>query len=210
MQFAEERESVATLMRRVYDRGLTTTLGGNISQRVNDDIIAITPSGVDKGTIKGEQIGLVTLEGENLTPELKTSIETELHLGVYRARPDIMHALHAHPPISSCFTASEHKIDCTLLIESRAMLGDVVEVGYAMMGSEELARLVAEGAKNGNCLLIANHGVLTMGSQQAKTLERLEALESAAYRTIIMEIIGKARPIAEKELQAIDAFMSQK
>jgi len=76
MDYKEEREEVAYFMRRLYDKNLTTCSGGNVSQKVNKDIICITPSALDKGRITPEQIGIITLKGENLTPELKPSIET--------------------------------------------------------------------------------------------------------------------------------------
>ena len=67
-------------MRRLYKHGLTTTSGGNISLRISDDIIVITPSATDKGRMRWKEVGLMNIFGENLTPDLKPSIESEMHL----------------------------------------------------------------------------------------------------------------------------------
>src|SRR5512145_315652 len=100
------RTEIACFMRRLYKRGITTASGGNISIRIDEGIL-ITPSAVDKGSIKGKQIGLVSFDGKNVTPELKPSMETGMHLAIYKSRPDINVIVHAHPPFATCFTAME-------------------------------------------------------------------------------------------------------
>ena len=74
-KYREERKAVARFMRRLYRQGLTSTSGGNISLRVSDDIIVITPSATDKGRMKWQEVGIMNIFGKNLTPELKPSIE---------------------------------------------------------------------------------------------------------------------------------------
>jgi len=86
-KYKTERKEVARFMRRLYKHGLTTTSGGNISLKISDDLIAITPSATDKGSMKWKEVGLLTMEGENLTPDLKPSIESEMHLSIYRKKP---------------------------------------------------------------------------------------------------------------------------
>jgi ribulose-5-phosphate 4-epimerase/fuculose-1-phosphate aldolase len=104
----ECRKEVARFMRRLYKRGLTTASGGNISIRLQDGIL-ITPSGLDKGTIKGNQIGLISFTGENLSAALKPSIEFAMHLAIYKSRPDVFAIVHAHPPLATSFTALQKK-----------------------------------------------------------------------------------------------------
>ncbi|NLL24591.1 MAG: class II aldolase/adducin family protein, partial [Spirochaetales bacterium] len=87
--FGNERTSVADFMRRLYDRQLTTASGGNISLRINEELFCITPSALDKGLLEMDQIAVVSLEGENLTPHLKLSIEADMHRLILRARPDV-------------------------------------------------------------------------------------------------------------------------
>src|SRR5512145_874382 len=82
------RKDVACFMRRLYDRGLTTASGGNISFRVEQGFF-ITPSALDKGLIKPKQIGMINLKGKNLTPDLMPSMESEMHLAIYQKRADV-------------------------------------------------------------------------------------------------------------------------
>ncbi|MBO5924310.1 MAG: class II aldolase/adducin family protein, partial [Lentisphaeria bacterium] len=86
INYLQEQESIASFMRRLYRQFLTTTSGGNISCRTADGNIAITASQSDKGEQSPDMVGIVTLNGENLTPHLKLSIETSMHLAIYRKR----------------------------------------------------------------------------------------------------------------------------
>ena len=105
-KFMEQRETVARFMRRLYERGLTTTSGGNISIRVDARYVLITASKFDKGTLTGSQVGVLSIDGENLTPELPPSIEAGMHLEIYRRRRAVAAVVHAHPTAASAFCIS--------------------------------------------------------------------------------------------------------
>ena len=107
MIYEKEREQVAAFMRRLYRQFLNTTSGGNISCRLPDGNIAVTASQSDKANQQASTVGVVTPDGETLTPELKLSIETGLHLAIYQVRPDIGAIVHAHPVMATFFTASK-------------------------------------------------------------------------------------------------------
>ena len=74
--------------------------------------------------MKWKETGIMTLEGENLTPELKPSIEHEMHIAIYRVRQNISAIVHAHPVFASAFTAMNLAIDTSLTAEARAICGD--------------------------------------------------------------------------------------
>lgn len=200
MNYKIEREEVAYFMRRLYEKNLTTCSGGNISVKLDTNTICITPSGLDKGRIQAEQIGIVTFNGENLTPELKPSIETGMHIAVYKKRPDIKAVVHAHPVTASSFTASEKMIDTALIAESAAIIGKPVYTPYALQGSKELAELVADAASKGNTILMSNHGVLTVGSSLLKAFDRIEVLEASAKITLYTELLGNKKELSESQL----------
>ena len=205
MDYYKEREEVAYFMRRLYDKNLTTCSGGNVSQKVNKDIICITPSALDKGRITPEQIGIITLKGENLTPELKPSIETSMHIAVHNMRPDIKAVVHAHPVTASSFTASEMKINTSLIAESAAVLGIPVFTQYAKQGSSELAQIVSAATANANIVLMANHGVLTVGETLLKAFDRIEVLEASAKITLYTELLGPKRALTDSQLTELVA-----
>jgi L-fuculose-phosphate aldolase len=211
----EIRKEVACFMRRLYDRGLTTASGGNISVRFEQGIF-ITPSALDKGSIKSKQIGMLTYKGKNLTPGLKPSIESAMHLAIYQKRPDVNAIVHAHPPIASSFTTMQKEINCSLIAEARAILGTPVITPYALMGTAELAEAAAlaatgvdprDSSTGHNVILLQNHGIVCLGKDLLTAFDRIEVLEAAAKMTIITSLMGSSKPLSQEQLGEIDDLM---
>ena len=194
-KYKSERKEVARFMRRLYKHGLTTTSGGNVSLRLSEELIVITPSATDKGRMKWKEVAIVTIFGENLTPDLKPSIETAMHLAVYKKKKDVLAIVHAHPVMASLFTAIKAKINTNLTAEAKAILGDPLLVKYAVMGSIALADIVAESVLKSDILLLENHGILTTGSNLLQAFDKIEVLENAAKMTLMTEMTGKRRPL---------------
>jgi L-fuculose-phosphate aldolase len=207
------RKDIARFMRRLYDRGLTTASGGNISVTTGQGIL-ITPSALDKGLMKARQIAIISMEGQNFTPELKPSMETAMHLAIYKKRPDIKAIVHAHPPIATCFTAMHKEINCCLIAEARAVLGNPVRAPYALMGTKDLADSVANAAVSGkdhqypNIILLDNHGIVCLGNDLLSAFDRMEVLEAAARMTMISALMGAPKPLTDEQLKAIDLMMT--
>ena len=203
-KYKAERKEVARFMRRLYLKGLTTTSGGNISIRVSDDIIVITPSATDKGDMKWKEVGVMSLLGENLTPDLHPSMEYALHINIYKKNKDVTAIVHAHPVFASSFTAMKLTINTSLTAEARAICGVPRFVPYAIMGSAELADIAAQDATDADILLLENHGILTTGSSLLAAFDKLEVLENAARMTMITEITGKKKMLSPTRLREID------
>jgi len=203
-KYKNARKEVAYFMRRLYKHGLTTTSGGNISLRVSDEIIVITPSASDKGRMRWKEVGIINISGENLTDKLKPSIEFDMHLSIYKKNNDVRAIVHAHPLFSSSFTAMKCKIDTYLTAEAYAILGDPLFVPYAMMGSGDLAKLAAENALHSDILLLENHGILTTGSNLIQAFDKIEVLENAAKMTLIAEITKKKSPLSKARILEIE------
>lgn len=202
--YKDQRKAVAGFMRRLYKRGLTTTSGGNISLRINEDLIVITPSATDKGRMRWKEVGIMTITGENLTPTLRPSIESEMHLSIYRSKKEVTAIVHAHPLFATAFTSMKSKINTALTAEARAICGEPLLVPYALMGSHNLAEAASEAITKSEILLLENHGILTAGNSLLQAFDRLEVLENAAKMTLIVEFTGKKKPIGKYRLSEID------
>ena len=207
MNFEKEKQEVAFFMRRLYERGLTTCSGGNVSQGV-DDIILITPSQTDKGYIQAEQIAEIHINGENLTSHLIPSMETAMHLAVYKCRDDVNAIVHAHPITATAFAATNKEINCKLTGETRAIIGIPANASYALMGTQELVEKVAEAAIKANVVLMENHGIICFGKNLLLAFDRLEVLEAAAKQTLIIHLLGNKKEILTNDLNEIDKLFS--
>lgn len=205
---SEERKraekEIADTMRRIYERGLTTSLGGNISMRLGS-VMLITPSSLDKASLGDEDIANVDIEsGKNLTPGLKLSIESEMHRLIYLKRPTCKAVIHAHPVFSSLFSASEEEIRTDIIAESYYQLGRVVKTPYAIMGSRELAEKVSDDAFSCCAVLLERHGALTVSDKSLlEALERLECLENAARMSLLSRDM-KLNCLSENEKYELD------
>jgi len=210
MKYRKERKQVAATMRRLYDQGLTTCSGGNISLRIDNDHFLITPSALDKGSITYRQIALFTFSGKNLTPELKPSIETDMHRKILIARKDIQTVVHAHPKHASFLSATKsHRIRTDLLAEARFLLKEPAFAPYALMGTSGLGDIAAAALKNDMvALILENHGILTIGKTLLQAFDRIEVLEAAAEMTMMSKLVDDLSPLDNHRLKGIDTISS--
>ena len=188
MPYSIQRKQVAETMTRLYTTRLTTTSGGNISLRLDENHFAITPSSLDKGNLTPELIAIVTLDGENLTPGLKLSIESEMHRLILLENPEINAVVHAHPTFGTLFSCSEKEVDTSLIAESWFLLGRPAMSRYFKMGTPELAREVADCAKGHRIVLLKNHGVLSTGKDLLSAFDSIEVFENAAKLTLFASL----------------------
>lgn len=202
------KQQVAKTMQRLYNRGLTTCSGGNVSFKLDDETIFITASGIDKGNIEPHDIGICNINGELITPHVRLSMETLLHLSIYKKRNDVFAIVHSHPPYASAFSASSQTINSALSGEMRALLGEIAIAEYACMGSTQLAETVSESCSSANVVIMKNHGAICLGKSLFEAYDRMEVLENAAKMTFITHLLGNANSLSKNELKSIDQFFS--
>jgi L-fuculose-phosphate aldolase len=204
--FEKNKEYLASIMRRLYSMKLTTTLGGNISMLLPDKTMLITPSGSDKSNISFNDVGRMALNGEIIGAQFIPSIESSMHIEIYNNRDDINVIIHAHPPYLSAFSATTAKINTKLTVETYALLGNVAYAEYAPMGTLDLATNVANSAKESNCILMRNHGAVTIGKTFVEAFDRMEVFENAARMSILTGINLKEsfNPLSLKQCEIID------
>src|SRR5262249_29247070 len=143
---------------------MTTTSGGNLSVRDDDGSVWITPAGVDKGSLRRDDIVRVGPDGAAEGPH-RPSSEFPFHRAVYAARPDLRAVVHAHPVALVAFSLCRRVPDTRLLPQSRRVCGPVGFAPYALPGSEALGRNIAASFAEGfDCVVLENHGVVTGGT----------------------------------------------
>ena len=203
-------EEIAYFMCRLYKCGLTTTSGGNISARSNDKFL-ITPSATDKGRMDAGEIGTLDMKGNIAGREFKPTIESQMHLEIYKRRPDVNAIVHAHPVTASAFSASNRKISTKYLAESYVVLGEIAYAPYACQGTNDLAQIVGDCAEKSNCIVMQNHGIITLGESLLQAFDRLEVLENAAKTTLICQntLAGSSAELSKEQLTELkNKFMS--
>ncbi len=184
-KYLEERKSVIQVAQTLSEGGFFGTrsgTGGNVSARCGaEGLVAVTPSGRPYQNLKPADICIVDLEGGQVAGELRPSIETGMHLSVYRTRPEVGAVLHTHQHYASVLSVIDEPIP-PLFDEVSLHLGVQVDVvPYGPSGSPELAAHVADVVANGgNGFILQNHGALCLGKTLEEALTNVEMLEKAA------------------------------
>lgn len=182
------RAELVKLGRFLYDRGFIAGTDGNFSVRADGATILITPKGRCKGELAPADLLVARLDGPG--PET-ASIELEMHRRIYLAREAIRAVIHAHPPFLTGLALARVGLDKTFLPESEP----IPLIPYYPPGSSELARAVADGVKKHDALILANHGVVTVGKELKQARFRLEQAELLARALFIARGLGGENPV---------------
>ena len=198
--FNHPSQEILAVMERIYEYRMTTTSGGNLSLRDEEGNIWITPTRVDKGSLRREDIVQVRKDG-TIEGRHPPSSELPLHLAIYRARPDLRGVVHAHPVALVAFSLVHDVPNTRLFHKARTVCGEVGFAPYELPGSEALARHVEQTFRRGcHCAILENHGVVTGGSSLQEAFHRFETLEFTGKTIIKARQIGNIRYLTDAEI----------
>lgn len=207
-----QKMEVLDIARRMDKKGLVTGTSGNVSQRFKEpdgrDLVAITPSGRQYDTMRVDDIVLVDMEGQRVEGELAPSIETMLHLGIYKARKKVSAVVHTHAVYGSIVAVAGGAIP-PILDDQVILLGGEINVSpHAFPGSLELARnaVLALGTRNG--VVLANHGTVTVGRNLREAFNNCELLEKTARAYVLAKILGSVKPLPLEAIQTESALFT--
>jgi L-fuculose-phosphate aldolase len=191
------RDELIEIITRIYQRGLTTTSGGNLSILDDDGSIWITPKGTDKGALTAKDIVHVMPDG-TARGEHEPSSEYPFHAAVYKARPDMKAIVHAHPPSLVSFAITRKIPDTRILRETHEHCGMVGYAAYALPGSMMLGKVMAEKFAAGHtAVLMENHGIVTIGTSLRHAFQKLESLDLCATITLKAASIGNVHVLPD-------------
>ena len=195
------RQAIVDCGRISYERHLMTSSDGNISVRMNDAHILITPSGISKGRLSIDDMLVVDLEGNIISSrtDRKPSSETPMHLEVYKQREDVRAVLHAHPIFATTLTVADLEFPMDVLPEVLLTMGAVPITNYATPSSHEDAEVIRPFVKDHNALLLRQHGSLTYGKNLDEALIHLERVEH------VSEIYWRAKMLGTVKRVPLDA-----
>lgn len=195
-------DQIVMLMNRIYYNDMTITSGGNLSIRDEDGTVWITPSGIDKGNLRREDIMQIRPDG-SIVGIHRPSVEYPFHLAIYKKRPDIKAVLHAHPPALVMFSMLRRMPDTSMLPDGRLFTGKTAIVPYALPGSSALGHYIShEFEKGANTVILENHGVVVGSETIFSAFMKFEMLEFCARIQINAKTIGGTiRPLSAENLE---------
>jgi len=200
------RADIVEVGRRLYARGYTASNDGNISVRLDADRLLMTPKSVCKGFMKPEMMCITDLEGKKLAGERDPSSEMQMHLEVYRQRPDANAVVHAHPPTATGFAVAGIPLDRAVLAEVVTTLGSVPIADYATPSTKELPEAVRKYVKAHDGMLLANHGALTLGGDLFGAYYKMETIEHFAKISLVARLLGGERLLSRQEVDRLQGL----
>ena len=210
MLFKEIRNEIANLGKEIVASGLNLGTWGNISARIDENHLAITPSGVAYETITAEDIVVIDLTGKIVDGDKKPSIELPLHSAIYKAKKNINAIVHTHSVYCTAFAITRKPIPATCEDMIQIMGGQVDIAEYSLPGSEELAKSVVTALGNKSACLMANHGLLTAADTLAEAYKIAQIVEKSAQAVIYANSLGGAVELSQDDIDFMRDFYLNK
>ncbi len=203
VQHRLSRQHVVDMCRTMLARGYLKATEGNVSVRVpGHRLYAVTPSNYDYDRMRVEDICLVDFDGKHVPDgtgaDLKPSIECGMHANIYRERPDVNAIVHTHQPYASALAFLRKPIPALTDEQVRFLGREVAIIDYAPSGTGFLARNVQKKVASGdNAYIIANHGVVAVGTDPDRAVFNMALLEkvSIAYLLALTSETGRVYTI---------------
>lgn len=199
------RDQITKIISRIYKRGMTTTSGGNISIIDDNGDIWVTPSAIDKGSLKSSDIICVRKDG-TVVGKHKPSSEFPFHKAIYDIRPDIKSVIHAHPPALVSFSIVRQIPNTNIISQAKHVCGPIGYAPYELPGSHKLGDVIAEEFKKGfKAVIMENHGTVLGGSDLNDAFERFEALELCARTILYGSQIGTPNYLTDDQIEQFES-----
>ncbi len=198
-------EQITEIIKRIYHAGMTTTSGGNISIKDPDGNIWITPSAIDKGTLRRTDIVCITKDNKVIGRH-KPSSEFPFHKAIYDARPDIQSVIHAHPPALVSFSIVRQIPNTNIIPQARHICGPIGYARYALPGGDVLGKNIAnEFIKGFNAVIMENHGCVIGGTDLKDSYIRFETLEFSARTIIDAKTVGEPNYLSDAQIEEFES-----
>jgi L-fuculose-phosphate aldolase len=197
------RREIVLVCRRLYERGLIAGPDGNVSVRLAPDRILVTPAGMSKVDVQGDDLVELALDGKHLRGANRASTEIGMHLRIYQRRPDVHAVVHAHPPIATGFSVAGESFAECVLPEMIFQVGRVPLLPYATPGSPQVAEAFDPYLSDHDAFLLANHGATTLGPTLSIAHQRMESLEHSARILLTARLLGRVNTLAPSQVESL-------
>lgn len=202
----EARKQIVYYSKKVHAEGLVSATDGNLSVRLDEHHVLITPSSLRKEDMYIEAPIVIDMNGEPVNDTRRPSTEHKVHLEAYKQRPDVMAVIHAHPPKAIAFTIAEAPLDTCVLPEVVVTLGNVPIAPYAAPSTDALPASMRELIRHTDVLMLARHGSVTVGPDLGDAFKKLEKLEHNAEILIWARILGGAKPFSGAQITELQGL----
>ena len=206
------RKKMVQIAKLTYSKGMIAASDGNMSAKISDDRLLVTPSGLFKGFLEEDDLVIIDREGNLIKGHHSPSTEMMMHLKAYEMRQDVNAVVHAHPPTITAFSVAGIDLTEAILPETIFILGEIRFAQYSTPTTEDVPRAIEELIKKHDALVLTRHGSLTVGKTLEEAYQKLESLEHTAK--IISEAVKlrggeMVAPLPAQEIDKLWAINEQ-
>ena len=213
---SEARALICRVGRLMYERGFIDGSAGNISVRLAEERVLVSPSGLATGFLEPDHLIVVNLAGDRVdiptaaNASLRPTSESAMHLECYRQRDDIRGVVHAHPPTAVALTLAGFDFQQCIIPEMVVLLGLVPTAPYSTPSSAENSQAIKGLIREHDAIMLSNHGSLTVATSLWEAYLMLESLEHNA--TILhraLQVNDCLKPIPPDQIEKLLAYRQQ-
>ncbi|MCZ6598249.1 MAG: class II aldolase/adducin family protein [Planctomycetota bacterium] len=177
---ARLRQGICRIGALCYQKSFIVGADGNMSVRLSDDTILITPAGAMKGFLEPHHLAHVDMDGNVLDDGPRCSTEFGIHSVAYTERPEMRAVVHTHPPHAVALTIAGIDMQVPIIPEIIATIGGIPTAPYGTPGTDELGESIREIVRCSDTVIMKNHGAVTLGSNLMDAFKKLDMLEHTA------------------------------
>jgi L-fuculose-phosphate aldolase len=203
------RREIVRLGAMLHHCGFIAATDGNLSIRLDEKRVLVTPTGMSKGMMTASDLVIVDMSGKKVKGRREVTSEIGMHLLIYRMRPDIRGIVHAHPRTATGFAAAGMPLNQPLVCEVVIGLGLIPLAPYGTPGTPELARTLEPLIPDYDAILMANHGVVTYGADLQSAYMKMETVEHFAQIALVTHVLGQQQLLACEDLEKLVAARSR-
>jgi L-fuculose-phosphate aldolase len=192
------KQRVLATAKALLEKGLVEGTSGNVSGRMEDGTICVTPSSIAYETMTPDDLVVLDLDGNVVEGERGPTSEKALHLACYRAFPEVGGVIHSHARFATMFALVREPVPAIIEEVVVHVGGDVPICEYRTTGTDELGDEVASRLGDRSAALLANHGMVTIGSSPEKALHAAGVVERTAEIVWGARALGRAHPLPDK------------
>ena len=187
----------------LHANGFVAATDGNLSVRLDDERLLVTPTCICKGRMSPSDMVIVDMDGKRLAGKRRVSSEIGMHLLIYRLRPEVRGIVHAHPPTATGFAAAGMALTEPLVCEVVMGLGCIPLARYGTPGTSELAKTLEPYVPHYDAILMSNHGVVTYGDTIEHAYMKMETVEHFAQIALVTHLLGRQQPLTGVDIEKL-------
>lgn len=203
------RRGICEIGKLSYARGYIVGADGNLSARMSDGTILITPAGAMKGFLEPQHIAHIDMQGNVIDGGPKASTEKAIHLVVYAERPEMKAVVHAHPPHAVAMTIAGIDLQQPFIPEIIVTIGGIPTAPFGTPGTQELPESIRAIVRCSDTVIMKNHGSVTMGTNLLDAYKKLDMVEHTAKILWLAHTVGaKLEPLDPEKVKKLLATRS--